>query len=278
MSEEKAKAAVNEDKSKSAVSGDKPVSAVSGDKPESAVSEDKPKSAASGDRPKFGGFIQEIIDQDRASGKYGGRVHTRFPPEPNGYLHIGHAKAICIDFGLAEANGGLCNLRFDDTNPSKEEVEYVESIKEDIRWLGFDWGDRLFFASDYFDRLYEYAVELIKRGKAYVCDLTPEEIREYRGTLTEPGRNSPYRDRSVEENMDLFRRMKEGEFSDGARALREDRYGIAEHHHERSGAYGSSECLTTEPVIPGAYTRLTTTLILCRMLSRASPILCALRV
>lgn len=220
MSEEKAKAAVNEDKSKSAVSGDKPVSAVSGDKPESAVSEDKPKSAASGDRPKFGGFIQEIIDQDRASGKYGGRVHTRFPPEPNGYLHIGHAKAICIDFGLAEANGGLCNLRFDDTNPSKEEVEYVESIKEDIRWLGFDWGDRLFFASDYFDRLYEYAVELIKRGKAYVCDLTPEEIREYRGTLTEPGRNSPYRDRSVEENMDLFRRMKEGEFSDGARVLR----------------------------------------------------------
>jgi glutaminyl-tRNA synthetase len=220
VSEEKAKAAVNEDKSKSAVSGDKPVSAVSGDKPESAVSEDKPKSAASGDRPKFGGFIQEIIDQDRASGKYGGRVHTRFPPEPNGYLHIGHAKAICIDFGLAEANGGLCNLRFDDTNPSKEEVEYVESIKEDIRWLGFDWGDRLFFASDYFDRLYEYAVELIKRGKAYVCDLTPEEIREYRGTLTEPGRNSPYRDRSVEENMDLFRRMKEGEFSDGARVLR----------------------------------------------------------
>ncbi|NLU41483.1 MAG: glutamine--tRNA ligase/YqeY domain fusion protein [Firmicutes bacterium] len=160
------------------------------------------------------------MDQDKATGKYGGRVHTRFPPEPNGYLHIGHAKAICIDFGLAEANGGLCNLRFDDTNPSKEEVEYVESIKEDIRWLGFDWGDRLFFASDYFDRLYEYAVELIKRGKAYVCDLTADEIREYRGTLTEPGRNSPYRDRSVEENLDLFRRMKEGEFADGARVLR----------------------------------------------------------
>lgn len=172
------------------------------------------------DKPKFGGFIQEIMDQDKATGKYGGRVHTRFPPEPNGYLHIGHAKAICIDFGLAEANGGLCNLRFDDTNPSKEEVEYVESIKEDIRWLGFDWGDRLFFASDYFDRLYEYAVELIKRGKAYVCDLTADEIREYRGTLTEPGRNSPYRDRSVEENLDLFRRMKEGEFADGARVLR----------------------------------------------------------
>jgi glutaminyl-tRNA synthetase len=172
------------------------------------------------DKPKFGGFIQEIIDQDMASGKYGGRVHTRFPPEPNGYLHIGHAKAICIDFGLAEVNGGLCNLRFDDTNPSKEEVEYVESIKQDIRWLGFDWGDRLFFASDYFDRLYEYAVELIKRGKAYICDLTADEIREYRGTLTEPGRNSPYRDRSVEENLDLFKRMKEGEFSDGARVLR----------------------------------------------------------
>lgn len=172
------------------------------------------------DKPKFGGFIQEIMDQDKASGKYGGRVHTRFPPEPNGYLHVGHAKAICIDFGLADANGGLCNLRFDDTNPSKEEVEYVESIKEDIRWLGFDWGDRLFFASDYFGKLYEYAVELIKRGKAYVCDLTPDEIRQYRGTLTEPGRNSPYRDRSVEENLDLFRRMRKGEFADGARVLR----------------------------------------------------------
>ena len=155
-------------------------------------------------------FIQEIIDADRANNRYGGRVHTRFPPEPNGYLHIGHAKAICIDFGLAHLNGGLCNLRFDDTNPSKEEVEYVESIIEDVKWLGFDWEDRLYYASDYFEQLYEYAVELIKRGKAFVCDLSPEEIREYRGTLTEPGRESPYRNRSVEENLDLFRRMREG--------------------------------------------------------------------
>lgn len=169
---------------------------------------------------KFGGFIQEIIEEDLASNKYGGRVHTRFPPEPNGYLHIGHAKAICIDFGLAEANGGLCNLRFDDTNPSKEDVEYIESIKEDIRWLGFDWGDRLYYASDYFEQMYEYAIKLIKKGLAYVCDLSPEEIREYRGTLTEPGRNSPYRDRSVEENLDLFRRMRDGEFPDGSRVLR----------------------------------------------------------
>ena len=165
-------------------------------------------------------FIQDIIDADRKSGKYGGRVHTRFPPEPNGYLHIGHAKAICLDFGIAAANGGLCNLRFDDTNPSKESTEYVEAIQEDIKWLGFDWDDRLYFASDYFEQLYEYAVQLIKKGKAYVCDLSPEEIREYRGTLTEPGRNSPYRDRSVEENLDLFRRMRAGEFPDGSRVLR----------------------------------------------------------
>lgn len=165
-------------------------------------------------------FIQEIIDADRENGRYGGRVHTRFPPEPNGYLHIGHAKAICVDFGLALLNGGLCNLRFDDTNPSKEDVEYVESIIEDVRWLGFDWEDRLYYASDYFEQLYQYAVELIKKGKAYVCDLSPEEIREYRGTLTEPGRESPYRNRSVEENLDLFRRMREGEFPDGSRVLR----------------------------------------------------------
>jgi len=165
-------------------------------------------------------FIQEIIDADRESNLYGGRVHTRFPPEPNGYLHIGHAKAICIDFGLAALNGGLCNLRFDDTNPSKEDTEYVESIKEDVRWLGFDWGDRCYYASDYFEFLYECAVKLIKKGKAYVCDLSPEEIREYRGTLTEPGRESPYRNRSVEENLDLFRRMRAGEFPDGSRVLR----------------------------------------------------------
>lgn len=165
-------------------------------------------------------FIQDIIDEDKRTGKYGGRVHTRFPPEPNGYLHVGHAKAVCISYGLAEANGGKYNLRFDDTNPLKESVEFVESIIEDVRWLGFDWEDRLFFASDYFEQLYDYAVQLIKKGLAFVCDLSAEEIREYRGTLTEPGRNSPYRDRSVEENLDLFRRMREGEFPDGARVLR----------------------------------------------------------
>ncbi len=165
-------------------------------------------------------FIQEIINEDRAAGRYGGRVHTRFPPEPNGYLHIGHAKAICLDFGIAEANGGLCNLRFDDTNPTAEEVEYVESIKNDIRWLGFSWDDRLFSASEYFDQLYEWAVLLIKKGKAYVDDLNAEQVREYRGTLTEPGKESPYRNRSVEENLDLFARMKVGEFPDGTRTLR----------------------------------------------------------
>ncbi len=149
-------------------------------------------------------FIRQIIDEDLRQGRHGGRVHTRFPPEPNGYLHIGHAKSICLNFGIARDYGGLCNLRFDDTNPHKENVEYVEAIKDDVRWLGFDWGDRLFYASDYFDRLYHYAVELIEAGKAYVCDLTPEQVREYRGTLTEPGRESPYRDRPVEENLDLF--------------------------------------------------------------------------
>ncbi|MGI6707163.1 MAG: glutamine--tRNA ligase/YqeY domain fusion protein [Clostridia bacterium] len=166
-------------------------------------------------------FIEEIINEDIRSGKYKREeIHTRFPPEPNGYLHIGHAKSICLNFGIALKYGGLCNLRFDDTNPTKEEVEYVESIKEDIRWLGFDWEDRLYYASDYFEQLYEYALELIKAGKAYVCDLSPEEIREYRGTLTEPGRNSPYRNRSVEENLDLFTRMRAGEFPDGSRVLR----------------------------------------------------------
>jgi glutaminyl-tRNA synthetase len=165
-------------------------------------------------------FIRDIIEEDLRTNKYGGRVHTRFPPEPNGYLHIGHAKAICIDFGLAADYGGLCNLRFDDTNPTKEEEEYVESIMEDVRWLGFDWDDRLFYASDYFEQLYQYAVQLIKKGKAYVCDLSAEEIREYRGTLTEPGKDSPYRTRSVEENLDLFQRMRAGEFEDGSRVLR----------------------------------------------------------
>ncbi len=165
-------------------------------------------------------FIQEVIEKDLAEGKNDGRVHTRFPPEPNGYLHIGHAKSICLNFGLAEQYGGKCNLRFDDTNPSKEEIEYVQEIKKDIRWLGFDWGDHEFFASDYFDQLFDLAVRLIKDGKAYVCDLTGNEIREYRGTLKEPGKDSPYRNRTVEENLDLFNRMKSGEFPDGSRVLR----------------------------------------------------------
>ncbi len=165
-------------------------------------------------------FIREIIKDDRRTDKYGGRVHTRFPPEPNGYLHIGHAKSICLNFGVATEFGGLYNLRFDDTNPVKEDVEYVESIQEDIRWLGFNWGDRLFYASDYFDRLYECAVQLIRVGKAYVCDLSPDEIREYRGTLTEPGKDSPYRNRPAEENLDLFQRMRAGEFEEGSRTLR----------------------------------------------------------
>lgn len=165
-------------------------------------------------------FIEQIIENDLKTGRFGGRVHTRFPPEPNGYLHIGHAKSICLNFGLAQKYGGKCNLRFDDTNPSKEDVEYVEAIMEDVRWLGYDWEDRLFYASDYFEQLYQWAVELIRKGKAYVCDLSAEEIRQYRGTLTEPGRPSPYRDRSVEENLDLFARMRAGEFPDGSRTLR----------------------------------------------------------
>ncbi|HUT69628.1 MAG TPA: glutamine--tRNA ligase/YqeY domain fusion protein [Desulfatiglandales bacterium] len=165
-------------------------------------------------------FIRTIIDEDLKTNKYGGRVHTRFPPEPNGYLHIGHAKSICLNFGLARDYKGLCNLRYDDTNPSKESIEYVESIKEDVRWLGFDWEDREFYASDYFDQLYQYAIRLIKDGKAYVCDLSAEEIREYRGTLTRPGKDSPYRTRSAEENLDLFERMRAGEFEDGSRVLR----------------------------------------------------------
>ncbi len=165
-------------------------------------------------------FIQTIISEDLQTGKNGGRVHTRFPPEPNGYLHIGHAKSICLNFGLAAANNGITNLRFDDTNPSKEEVEYVETIKTDVRWLGFDWEDRLYYASDYFELLYSFAVQLIKVGKAFVCDLSALEIKDYRGTLTEPGKESPFRNRSVEENLDLFERMRAGEFEDGSRVLR----------------------------------------------------------
>jgi glutaminyl-tRNA synthetase len=194
-------------------------------------------------------FIQQIIDADRAAGKHGGRVHTRFPPEPNGYLHIGHAKSICLNYGLAQEYGGKFNLRFDDTNPTKEEQEYVDSIIDDVRWLGADWEDRLFYASDYFGQLYEWAIQLIREGKAYVCDLSAEEVREHRGTLTEPGRVSPYRSRSVEENLDLFQRMKAGEFPDGSRTLRAKidmahpnlnmrdpvMYRIKHAHHHRTG-------------------------------------------
>lgn len=193
-------------------------------------------------------FIEEIIEKDLQEDVYGQRVHTRFPPEPNGYLHIGHAKAICTDFGMAKKYNGKCNLRFDDTNPVKEDTEYVDSIMEDVKWLGYEW-DELHYASNYFDKLYECAMELIKKGKAYVCDLTAEEVREYRGTLTEPGKNSPYRDRSVEENLDLLERMKKGEFPDGAKILRAKidmaspnmvmrdpaMYRIAHVHHHRTG-------------------------------------------
>jgi glutaminyl-tRNA synthetase len=194
-------------------------------------------------------FIKAIIEKDRAENKNEGRVHTRFPPEPNGYLHIGHAKSICLNFGLAEEYNGLCNLRFDDTNPCKEEDEYVQAIKEDVRWLGFDWGDRLFYASDYYDRLYQYAIQLVKAGKAYVCQLTPEQIRQYRGTLTEPGKDSPYRDRPIEENLELIERMKTGEFEEGSHVLRAKIdmkspnlnmrdpviYRILKAHHHRTG-------------------------------------------
>jgi len=185
--------------------GEGEVGEVAGRRPEASESKD---------------FIRQIVEEDLRTGKYGGRVHTRFPPEPSGYLHIGHAKAFCIDFGIAEDYGGLYNLRFDDTNPCKESEEFVRAIERDIRWMGFDWGDRRYFASDYFDQLHAYALQLIEMGKAYVCDLSQDEIREYRGTLTRPGRNSPYRDRSVEENLGLFERMRKGEFPDGSRTLR----------------------------------------------------------
>ena len=165
-------------------------------------------------------FIRDVVADDIRTNKWGGAVVTRFPPEPNGYLHIGHAKSLCINFGIAEELGGRCHLRFDDTNPTKEEVEYVESIKEDVKWLGWDWGEHLYFASDYFDTLYEFALDLIRKGKAYIDDRSQEEIRSDRGTLTEPGKDSPYRSRSIDENLDLFRRMKEGEFDEGSRVLR----------------------------------------------------------
>lgn len=201
------------------------------------------------DTPAPRNFIEQLIDADNASGRFGGRVHTRFPPEPNGYLHIGHAKSICLNSGLARSYGGKFNLRFDDTNPAKEEQEYVDSIVDDVRWLGADWEDRLVFASDYFDRLYAWAVQLVEGGKAYVCDLSAEAMREHRGTLTEPGRNSPFRNRSVQENLDLLTRMKAGEFADGARTLRAKidmaspninlrdpvMYRIKHAHHHRTG-------------------------------------------
>ena len=194
-------------------------------------------------------FIEQIIEEHKKSGRFDGRVHTRFPPEPNGYLHIGHAKSICLNYGLAKKYNGKFNLRFDDTNPTKEEQEYVDSIMDDVRWLGADWEDRIFFASDYFDQLYDWAIQLIKDGKAFVCDLTGDEIREHRGTLTEPGKPSPYRDRSVEENLDLFERMKNGEFANGEKTLRAKvdmaspninlrdpvMYRILHAHHHRTG-------------------------------------------
>ena len=200
------------------------------------------------DKPKSN-FIREIIDEHNASGRFEGRVHTRFPPEPNGYLHIGHAASICLNFGIAEAYGGLCNLRFDDTNPAKEEQEYIDAITEDVKWLGYDWGDRLFYASDYFDQLYEWAMQLIKEGKAYVDQLSPEEIREHRGTLTAPGKESPYRNRPAEENLALFEKMKNGEFKEGEAVLRAKidmasgninmrdpvMYRILDAHHPRTG-------------------------------------------
>ncbi len=184
-----------------------------------AVGDDTRPVAISGDGAPAH-FIRNIVTEDLKLGKNAGRVHTRFPPEPNGYLHIGHAKAICLNFGLAAEFDGLCNLRFDDTNPSKENVEYVESIRQDVHWLGFDWGTREFYASDYFEQLYGFAIQLIKAGKAFVCDLNADQMREYRGTLTEPGKDSPFRDRSVDENLDLFQRMRAGEFPDGNRTLR----------------------------------------------------------
>ena len=199
--------------------------------------------------PEHLDFIRQIVTDDIASGKNGGKVVTRFPPEPNGYLHIGHAKSICLNFGIAKEFGGVCHLRFDDTNPEKEDTEYVESIMEDVRWLGFDWGDNLFYASDYFDQLYDWAVQLIKDGKAYVCDLTADEVSEYRGGWNKEGRDSPYRARTVEDNLNLFARMKAGEFKDGEKSLRAKidmnssnmnlrdpaMYRIRHQHHHRTG-------------------------------------------
>ena len=198
---------------------------------------DKPTTEPVREAPAPLDFIRTIVADDVKAGKLGGRVATRFPPEPNGYLHIGHAKSICLNFGVAAEFGGTCNLRFDDTNPTKEDVEYVDSIQEDVRWLGFTWHEQPLYASDYFERLYEYARHLIGKGQAYVDSLTADEIRAHRGTLTEPGTASPYRDRPVEESLDLFARMRAGEFRRRrARAAGEDRHGVAEHQPARSGA------------------------------------------
>jgi glutaminyl-tRNA synthetase len=204
---------------------------------------------ASAEEGKHSDFIRNIVAEDNRTGKWDGRVETRFPPEPNGYLHVGHAKSIVLNFGVAAENNGVCHLRFDDTNPEKESTEYIEAIKRDVSWLGFDWGEHLYYSSDYFDQLYDFAEQLVKAGKAYVCDLSPEETREYRGTLTEPGKNSPHRDRGVDENLDLFQRMKAGEFENGSRTLRAKidmahpnlvmrdpvLYRIKKVHHHRTG-------------------------------------------
>lgn len=180
-------------------------------------------------------FIRRLIEEDNQSKRFDGRVHTRFPPEPNGFLHIGHAKSVCLNFGIAKEFGGKCNLRFDDTNPSKEEQKYIDAIKEDVRWLGFDWGDHEFYASDYFDQLYQWAQKLIQVGKAYVEDLSADEIREHRGTPTEPGKDSPCRNRTVEENLDLFERMRQGEFAEGESPACQNRHGFRQPQPARSG-------------------------------------------
>ena len=218
-------------------------------------------------------FIKEIIRKDLAAGKHDGRVCTRFPPEPNGYLHLGHAKSICLNFGLAIEFGGRCNLRFDDTNPCKEEQEYVDSIIEDVRWLGFNWEDKPFYASDYFDQLYGFAVQLIKIGKAYVCDLSAEEIRKYRGTLTDAGREGPDRNRSVEENLELFERMRAGEFPDGTRTLRAKIDMASPNLNMRDPViYRILHASITAQAINGAYTRCMILLTASQMQLSESPI------
>jgi len=202
------------------------------------------------------------------------KVHLRFPPEPNGYLHIGHAKSICLNFGLATQNGGLCNLRFDDTNPNKEDVEYIDSIINDVRWLGFDWDDRLFYASDYFKKMYDYAVALIKAGKAYVCDLSPEETKKYRGNFKVPGKESPYRNRSVEENLDLFRRMRAGEFPDGSRVLRAKIDMSSPNLNMRDPVlYRILKATHHEPETNGVFIQCTIMLILLRIIMKRLPTL-----